>query len=714
MVSAEYKADHNTVESTAVRPQDSVDRIDIKTETEPAALGAAPPTAPIKKLSTKKTEGLTSDKRYLCYVCNKLFTRRRSVKEHLHKIHPGHEWDHDKSLEIIVDPATGIPVDPSSVPAEIQPSPVPRASPAVASAFQAEVRQSPAPSNTVIELKGEAPPAEIPDSVVDSFVPPGHINGKKRPALNSGTTSIASTKKGTANKMKPRAIPANKKQKMTDSDAVSGPPGLRSPSGTPAPSRYSKAPAARAKKQSSASVASSPTPSVSRVSVDDADDGPETFTPNTQDDGEVFCVCRKGDNHSYMIACDGQCEDWYHGKCVGIRASDGDLIDKYICLNCTREGYQTTWKRMCRRQPCRKPALVGNNPPSKYCSADCGRMFFVDMLQRSDPDAVASPGGQHIVEASKEKQSRTKKRRSPRGGAIGSNGADANTCGASDSFGLFRTYDTSYSHPQRQPKPTHISVDGVTTDSEESASHCENETSSDEEPLPSRGGALLAREVKALVNKYDSIERWRAMGKKPTVAPVDADGNSKLQHDGYEERQLASIAAQMSEYRRQRVGLGAREKFLGLVKKRSTIITEEVRRGNPKAKDVCGFDARLSWSEEEFSRWRMSAEGQTALDQEALGPPSTRREKGSDDEDEDGDEDEDEDGEPERDDPTTTVHGVCVKNRCQRHGKWQKVQLAEIRFEEDRISRQIERLQRAEDGIRQRAVLRAWELNEDA
>jgi hypothetical protein len=32
-----------------------------------------------------------------------------------------------------------------------------------------------------------------------------------------------------------------------------------------------------------------------------------------------------------MIGCDGECEDWFHGKCVNIDPRDASLIDKYIC-----------------------------------------------------------------------------------------------------------------------------------------------------------------------------------------------------------------------------------------------------------------------------------------------------------------------------------------------------------------------------------------------
>lgn len=42
--------------------------------------------------------------------------------------------------------------------------------------------------------------------------------------------------------------------------------------------------------------------------------------------------------HSYFrfyICCD-RCQDWFHGRCVGILQSEADNIDEYICPRCQR------------------------------------------------------------------------------------------------------------------------------------------------------------------------------------------------------------------------------------------------------------------------------------------------------------------------------------------------------------------------------------------
>jgi len=37
-----------------------------------------------------------------------------------------------------------------------------------------------------------------------------------------------------------------------------------------------------------------------------------------------------------MMCCD-TCEDWFHGKCVGITEATGSRIDKWACTKCRKE-----------------------------------------------------------------------------------------------------------------------------------------------------------------------------------------------------------------------------------------------------------------------------------------------------------------------------------------------------------------------------------------
>ncbi|KAH3836374.1 hypothetical protein DPMN_109744 [Dreissena polymorpha] len=48
-------------------------------------------------------------------------------------------------------------------------------------------------------------------------------------------------------------------------------------------------------------------------------------------DKPVYCMCRGVDDGSFMIACDA-CEEWYHGKCVGVTEESGEEIFMHVLL----------------------------------------------------------------------------------------------------------------------------------------------------------------------------------------------------------------------------------------------------------------------------------------------------------------------------------------------------------------------------------------------
>ena len=61
-------------------------------------------------------------------------------------------------------------------------------------------------------------------------------------------------------------------------------------------------------------------------------------------DEERYCVCNRPYNAKlFYIACD-LCENWYHGKCVGITEEQGDYVTEYVCAEChVATGAQTAW-----------------------------------------------------------------------------------------------------------------------------------------------------------------------------------------------------------------------------------------------------------------------------------------------------------------------------------------------------------------------------------
>ncbi|KIY00211.1 uncharacterized protein Z520_03896 [Fonsecaea multimorphosa CBS 102226] len=704
---------------------------------------ADPEAPPRSSIHSSKNEGQHTDRRYLCYLCNKLFTRRRSVRDHISKIHNTKTWEPVRSLEIIVEPSTGEPLEPlDDIIARGPPPPPPKLSKAekakrtakrdeegedddeelhpgdigeeeeekkqddeeeILYVAQPVVDSSLLPTGTASTLKRVPSIAGSRASSAEPFVTPAPLAGKKRPAPDDPAKllSAAARKKGTA-KVKSTS---NKKARLSESgqSPPAGRSNFRSPSATPSTNHLKLGPSKLKTQTSAASVKSSPTPGSSRAASREIGSPSPSFadtSSSSNDDGEVFCICRKGDNHTWMIACDGGCDEWFHGNCVNIKERDGELIDKYICPTCTKPGLQTTWKRMCRRKDCRKPARVTQVPPSKYCSDACGRMFFVELVQRGDPQAQTSKDGQYIIEGPPLKKHRKKQKRREKP--------------AKQLLNLVNGVDPD----SRLATPAY---------SDEEKTEYETDSSLDDDMLPNRGSALRAGEIKALIEKCKDIEQLKALGRKPDTPPREidinmADADSKptappdLEYDDLETSKMANITDEKQRLKVRYDMLLAREKFLELVKARSSTIVEEFRKTHPKMKDLCGFDPRMSWSDEEFATWYDHNGGRAIIDAGAegrIGPPeevpndegSTKLPNGDAAHSQSpvvNEEEEENDNMPKK-------GGVCIKNRCPRHRNWAKGQLAEVRFEQDLVRRAIQRCEAQEGEIRGRAVVRAWE-----
>ena len=159
------------------------------------------------------------------------------------------------------------------------------------------------------------------------------VSTKKRPAPASAS---GIRKKGTAKTSKP-----NKKRKVETEDGTTR-------SVTPT-SRASKPPPRGFKKSSQSgtpALESSPAPDNSSQVHGSDDDG------DSSEDHNLYCLCKKPDNHKWMIGCDGGCDDWFHGDCVNMKQADEELVDRFICPLCEENGRgHTTWKPMCR-DPC--------------------------------------------------------------------------------------------------------------------------------------------------------------------------------------------------------------------------------------------------------------------------------------------------------------------------------------------------------------------------
>ncbi|KAL4978183.1 hypothetical protein BDW66DRAFT_21995 [Aspergillus desertorum] len=505
-------------------------------------------------------------------------------------------------------------------------------------------------------------------------------NSTKAPAKRAAP----GTKKGIGR----RASTKNSKPDNQDNESV-----CSRRSQTPSSSRTSKAPA---KKQSSTSLANSPAPEPKKKAGRKAKVEKEEEEVEEEEEGEeeeesdpeaLFCICRKPDNHTWMIACDGGCEDWFHGKCVNIDPRDADLIEKYICPNCKEKGKGwTLWKPMCRLKECRKPARLTGPTPSKYCSDEHGLEF---MRQKT----------RHL----------------------------------------------NLIPPQGIQKPKSIlraALSGTQTprdDDSEYDSQMEDEQDNSMEDLGSRGGVLTLGDLTAVIMGVGSVEEFRKLGahivtppeeepapetaaasdlevktqapptKKKLGLDVGVDG---LHYSPDEAEKLEKLRKLRDELYHRRDMLAARNTFLTLVRHRSKSILDVLKKKDPKGgwKDICGFDIRLAWSDEEFDEWRLSDSGKKALGEgtpEALASsyPMTSNV------DADGDAAM---GSEDEDSLESLTRGVCLKKRCERHKQWVKVQQQDVAFEERTLESDLADCEKEAQGVVERAVLRMWAENGNA
>ncbi|KAG9538967.1 hypothetical protein KCU71_g19399, partial [Aureobasidium melanogenum] len=114
-----------------------------------------------------------------------------------------------------------------------------------------------------------------------------------------------------------------------------------------------------------------------------------------------------------------------------------------------------------------------------------------------------------------------------------------------------------------------------------------------------------------------------------------------------------------------------------------------------KPKDLCGYDSRLAWGEEEFGAWRSSEAGQEALRIESLPLPS----------DEDLDGDTGMTGLVANSEPST-----CMKKKCNRHYDWARLDMDHTRSELGQNAQVMQSLDKEEKEIIERARLRAREI----
>ncbi|KAF1843199.1 uncharacterized protein K460DRAFT_378397 [Cucurbitaria berberidis CBS 394.84] len=377
----------------------------------------------------------------------------------------------------------------------------------------------------------------IPDglpSPIDSK--PAPAPSKKRPAPSSIPTV---KKKGTAKAMKP-----SKKRKLGTEE------GSTARSVTPT-SRSSKPKSGKTGSQAGTpALESSPAPDNS------SQVGPSDDEGESSEDHNLYCLCRKPDNHRWMIGCDGGCDDWFHGDCINMKQSEEALVDRFICPNCEENGKgTTTWKPMCRRDGCRRPARLIKDKESKYCSDDCGVLFMSEQLQRTAGANGTKDRSKKAKKKATEAEPGDEEEPTPLGGVLRAKDLKA-LVDASPNIQAFKNLGTGVLSPPQTASPTRATF-GSAPNGEDLA--------------------LTAGET----------------------------------------QRLTALHKEKSQLKDRLEVLKDREKFVSMAKEQATRVAE---REKVKIKEFCGYDSRLSWSDAEFLLWRNSKHGYAAFKFNTLSP----------------------------------------------------------------------------------------------
>ena len=236
-----------------------------------------------------------------------------------------------------------------------------------------------------------------------------------------------------------------------------------------------------------------------------------------------------------------------------------------------------------------------------------------------------------------------------------------------------------------------------------------------------RGGVLSRGDLKAVISQIDSAEQFRKLGSSILAAQPpeikaqfgaidDGNGDVKLdlnsqqkidQFSPEEQQQMDAVKRERARLSNQAEMLRARERFVALLKQQAKHLLERLRQADPKGatawKDICGFDPRLSWSDEEFDIWRHTDAGKKALEQ-GFAIPDLQVDESGDTMMTDGNEI----------DLSRIAGFVCIKKRCEQHRQWFKVQQHDIAFEQSNVVVQLAACDKKARDVIDRFMLRIY------
>lgn len=351
---------------------------------------------------------------------------------------------------------------------------------------------------------------------------------------------------------------------------------------------------------------------------------------------------------------------------------------------------------MCRLGGCRNPARIRQKTPSKYCCDEHGIEFMRAQFSR--------------CRSSQARQSAT---------AIATkNETDQSRPGTEQRTELHP--DSASSSLAPAVHPGHRSFEGgagsaydYDDDDDNEAEDGGHDEGEEEVEDPSyKGGVLSVAELKALVSFVSAASEFSELGNEDSVYRYFdmGDYDDTAEFTAKEQELLDALRRRHDGLKQQHDMLVDREKLLGIVRQRAKSLLETLRRldGKDEWKDICGYDSRLSWSDEEFDDWRVSGEGKSVLENGTFAVDIVMGDAAT-------DVDGHGDGETADVDRSSLTENVCLKRRCERHKQWVKVQQQDIAYESRVAKEDLGKCQQAISDLMRRVRFRlsGAGLNED-
>jgi COMPASS component SPP1 len=187
--------------------------------------------------------------------------------------------------------------------------------------------------------------------------------------------------------------------------------------------------------------------------------------------------------------------------------------------------------------------------------------------------------------------------------------------------------------------------------------------------------SLTKQQLKAILTVIGSVDEFKVLGDNEPIIPDSLLAKYKSPDD---DSKLADLRLEREKISRKMEIVQLRKTFLHLIVEKTKQLNADLKsalpqqlavgKSKPKAKEICGYDERLSFDDAEFLEWTVSDEGKRIFNERTI----------------DGD-------------------GGCIleKRRC-RHFGWQGLRGEDILMEESLLRSQLDGISRQEAVIKYR------------